>query len=148
MRRTTGFMMSIAAVAGLLLAALGGGVRAACTGCTGGCRECVPACRGSWEEKKSTKTKYSMACEYACVRGSDSWHAPPPECRCHPPCGDVIVKKRFYKTDGPEQVERVPKYEVRMVAAEPCDTCDGGGGEQQSWWWTPFAALRRCGDWW
>lgn len=147
MRLSGGFLMSITATAGLLLAALGDGVRAACTGCTGGCRECVPACRGSWDEKKSTKTEYSMACEYACVRGSDSWHAPPPECRCHPPCGDVIVKKRFYKTDGPEQVERVPKYEVRMVPAEPCDTCDGGG-DRRPWWWTPFAALRQCGDWW
>lgn len=147
MRRTTGFMLLIAATTGLLLAAFGDGVRAACTGCTGGCRECVPVCRGSWEEKGSAKPQYSMKCEYAGTRAADAWHAPTPECRCHPPCGEVIVKKRIYKTDGPEQVERVPTYEVRMMPVEPCDSCTCGG-DRQPCWWNPFALLRRCGDWW
>jgi hypothetical protein len=90
-----------------------------CTG-AGGCPECVPACKATWDEKKTKKPKYSIKCEHACTRGFDSWHAPPPECRCSPPCGDVIVKKRLYKADGEEKVERVPKYEVQMVSAEPC----------------------------
>ncbi len=92
-----------------------------CVSCTGdSCRACVPACKGTWDEKKTKKTNYSIKCEYACTRGRDPWHAPPPECRCSPPCGDVIVKKRLYKTDGAEKVERVPKYEVQMMPAESC----------------------------
>jgi hypothetical protein len=87
-----------------------------------------------------------MKCEYACVRGRDPWHAPPPECRCHPPCGDVIVKKKFYKTDGPEKIERVPKYEVKMVPAEPCDCA--GHDEPRLCWWNPVAFLHRCASWW
>jgi hypothetical protein len=83
-----------------------------------------------------------MTCEYACVRGPDAWHAPPPECRCSPPCGDVIVKKKFYKTEGPEKVERVPKYEVVMVSP-PCD-CDRCTGHDGLCWWNPFAMIRQC----
>jgi len=90
-----------------------------CTG-AGGCPECVPACKATWDEKKTKMPKYSITCEHACTRGFDSWHAPPPECRCSPPCGDVIVKKRLYKADGEEKVERVPKYDVQMVPAERC----------------------------
>ena len=76
-----------------------------------------------------------MRCEYACARGRDSWHAPEPECRCRPPCGNVYVKKRLYKSDGEEKVERAPKYEVEMVAVEPCTCprCCGGGAR----WWNP-----------
>ena len=137
----------------LMIAALGAGLALPaaadrdCTGCTGGCTECVPACRGSWEEKKSSKPVYTMTCDYAGTRGGDPWHAPSPECRCQPPCGEVIVKKRFYKTDGPATIERVPKYEVRMVADEPCDcrSCQGGGGVC---WWNPFEFLRQCGSRW
>ena len=85
------------------------------------CRQaCVPACKATWDENKTKKPKYSIKCEYACTRGFDSWHAPPPECRCSPPCGDVIVKKRLFKAAGEETVERVPKYDVQMVPAEPC----------------------------
>lgn len=92
-----------------------------CISCTGDCRNaCVPGCKATWDEKKTKKTKYSIKCEYACTRGFDSWHAPPPECRCSPPCGDVIVKKKLFKADGEEKVERVPKYEVQMLPAEPC----------------------------
>jgi hypothetical protein len=97
------------------------GHAAGCVSCTGdSCRACVPGCKATWDEKKTKKTNYSIKCGYACVRGFDSWHAPEPECRCRPPCGDVIVKKRLYKADGAERVERVPKYEVQMVPAEPC----------------------------
>lgn len=143
--------LTVAAIAGLLAAAIV--EQAAMAGCTGGCGECVPACRGTWGEKKSSKPVYSMKCELACVRGGDSWHAPPPECRCHPPCGDVIVKKRFYKADGPEQVEWVPKYEVAMVPVEPprerCDHCAATAGRStQQGWWSPFDFLHRCAAWW
>ena len=41
-----------------------------CTG-SGDCPECVPACRATWGEAKTKKPKYSMQCEYACVRGRD-----------------------------------------------------------------------------
>jgi hypothetical protein len=108
-----------------------------CTG-SGDCPACVPACKATWDEAKTKKPKYSMKCEYACVRGRDSWHAPPPECRSSPPCGDIIVKKRFYKTDGPEKVERVPKYEVEMVPAEPCH-CAACSGVSPLCWWNPLS---------
>ncbi|MEX0671561.1 MAG: hypothetical protein WD060_14010 [Pirellulales bacterium] len=113
---------------------------------TGIRQECVPACKATWDEKKSSKPRYSMKCEYACTRGRDSWHAPAADCRSSPPCGDVIVKKRFFKTDGEETVERVPKYEVQMVAAEPCD-CTSCTGHDRLCWWNPLSLVRRCGGW-
>jgi len=123
---------------------------AGCTGCTGGCRECVPVCAGTWEEKKSSKPVYAMTCEHACTRGRDAWHAPPPECRCHPPCGEVIVKKKFFKTDGPEKIERIPKYGVRMVptAQSPPPPCGRCGDRGPLCWWNPVAWLSRCSSWW
>lgn len=116
-----------------------------CTG-TGGCAQCVPACKGTWDEAKTKKPKYSIKCDYACVRGFDPWHAPPPECRCGPPCGDVIVKKKLYKADGEEKADRVPKYEVAMVPAKPCEcaTCRGHG---DSCWWHPLRLLAACVPW-
>jgi len=121
--------------------------------CTGGCRDCLPACRGSWAEKPSSQPVYSMTCEYACARGRDPWHAPPPESRCHPPCGDVIVKKRLYKAEGPARTHRVPKYEVAMVPDEPsCATCchcrhaEGHAVERTSW--NPLDIVRRLAAWW
>lgn len=111
------------------------GCTAGCISCTGGpCQACVPGCKAMWDEKKTTKPHYSLKYEYACVRGRDPWHAPAPECRCHPPCGEVIVKKRLYKTDGPEKVERVPKYDVRMVPAEPCGCADCGRDRHGPGW--------------
>lgn len=88
-----------------------------CTSCGG---DCVPCCRGTWEEKKTKDTEYDIQCEYACARGRDAWHAPDRECRCHPPCGQVYVKKRLYKSEGEEQIERVPKYEVNMMRDDRC----------------------------
>ncbi len=112
-----------------------------CASCTGdACHICVPGCKGTWDEKKTKKTDYSMKCEYACVRGFDSWHAPPPECRCTPPCGDVIVKKKLYKADGDEKVERVPKYEAQMVPAEPCG-CATCRRQRRGPAWDPFGWL-------
>jgi hypothetical protein len=142
-----------AATAALLAAGLVQRALAGCTGCTDRCGECEPACRGTWGEKKSSQPVYSMRCEYACVRGRDSWHAPPPECRCHPPCGDVIVKKRFYKAEGTERVERVPTYEVAMVPVERprerCDHCSATAGRPgQRAWWSPLDFLHRCAAWW
>ena len=149
MKRPLPIVLMIAALgAGLALPAAADRGRTGCTsGCTGGCTKCVPACSGSWDENKSSKPVYTMTCDYAGTRGRDPWHAPSPECRCQPPCGEVIVKKRFYKTDGPATIERVPKYEVRMVADEPCDcrSCQGGGGVC---WWNPFEFLRQCGSRW
>lgn len=110
-----------------------------CTSCTGGGPCCEPRCRASWDEVKTKKPAYSMKCEYACTRGRDSWHAPEPDCRCSPPCGTVYVKKRLYKLEGEEKVERVPKYEVDMVPTEACGcrTCCGGG----TCWWNPLHLL-------
>jgi len=152
-RTTTSASLIAALAAGLLAGGLTARALAGCTGCTGGCRECVPACRGSWDQKKSSKPVYSMTCEYACARSRDPWHSLPPECRCRPPCGTVIVKKRFFKSEGPERVERVPKYEVAMVPVDPpcaarghdspsCDRSAAGG------WWRPFDFLSRCAAWW
>ena len=137
-----GFVTTIAVVAAAMNLA-----RAGCGNCTGGCRTCVPTCSGSWDEKRTTKPRYTMTCEYACVRGRDPWHAPAPECRCHPPCGDVIVKKRFYKTDGTETVERVPAYEVKMVPVAPCGRASDHDGPRPCWW-NPLALLHRCTSWW
>ena len=112
-------LIALAAGPGMTSAASCDCGHVSCTG-AGGCPECVPACKATWDEKTTNKPKYSITCEHACTRGFDSWHAPPPECRCSPPCGDVIVKKRLYKADGEEKVERVPKYDVQMVPAERC----------------------------
>ena len=115
-------------------------------GCTaaGSCRHCVPACSATWEEKKTKKPKYTMKCEYACARGRDPWHAASPECRCCPPCGNVFVKKRFYKADGEETVERVPKYEVKMVPASPCGCASCR--RDSLCWWNPFGLLPALWD--
>lgn len=96
-----------------------------------------PACQASWGEVRTTAPKYSIDGEYACVRGYDCWCARGPECRCHPPGGKVIVKKKLYKADGDEKVEKVPKYEVKMQPSEPCDCarCQG------VCFWNPLAVL-------
>lgn len=135
-------MILVGPTASALQGAGSGCGHASCTA-EGGCPACAPACKATWDEAKTKKPKYSMKCEYACTRGFDPWHAPAPECRCRPPCGDVIVKKRLYKVDGPEKVERVPKYEVQMVAAEPCG-CSACRGEAEACWWHP---LRSLGEW-
>lgn len=103
--------------------------------CTAGdcCQERVPGCKATWDEMKTKQPRYSMRCDHACTRSFDPWHAPRPECRCCPPCGDVIVKKRLYKTDGPEEVERVPKYEVAMIQAGPCE-CAACRRHEPDWW--------------
>jgi len=120
---------------------------AGCVSCTGEARRaCVPACKGTWEDKKTKKTTYTLECEYACVRGFDSWHAPPPECRCRPPCGEVIVKKRLYKADGAEKVERMPKYAVQMVPAEPCG-CAACRRDRRAGGWDPIGWLAGMLPW-
>lgn len=93
--------------------------------CTGSRLE--PRCRGTWSEVRTHEPEYEMRCEYGCARGRDPWHAPAPECRCSPPCGTVYVRKRLYKSEGAEKVERVPKYAVEMAPHRPClgDGCTG-----------------------
>jgi hypothetical protein len=143
--------IACAGLLGMLAACCLEGSRAADPSCAVSCTDtgvrctCVPACKATWEEKKSSKPEYSLKCEYACARGRDSWHAPDPECRCCPPCGNVYIKKRFYKTDGEEKVERVPKYEVRMVHA-PCagESCHGPA---KPCWWNPLRLLPAFGSW-
>ena len=144
----TAAALCLAAWLALPLGVVGGDDHHGCTNCTGitACQTCVPACTGTWDEKKSSKPTYSMKCEYACARGRDAWHAPPPECRCHPPCGTVIVKKKAYKTPGSEKVERVPNYEVKMVAAHPCD-CSDCRGDEPLCWWNPLTLFRHA-SWW
>jgi hypothetical protein len=54
----------------------------------------------------------------------------------------VYVKKRLYKSDGEEKVERVPKYEVEMVPAQApgCTGCTGpAAGRKASW--DPFGIV-------
>jgi hypothetical protein len=101
------------------------------------CPSCVPACQATWDQVKTRKPAYSIGCEHACARDYDCWCAEGPECRCSPPCGRVIVKKRLYKAEGDEKVEKVPKYDVKIKAAEPCDCarCQG------VCFWNPLAVL-------
>ena len=108
--------------------------------CTGpaACGSCEPACKAAWDDVKTKKPAYSMQCEYACARGYDCWCVDGPECRCSPPNGKVLVKKRLYKTEGEEKVEKVPKYEVAMQPAQPCDCARCRG----VCFWNPFAVLR------
>lgn len=148
MRRATtvmplGVLALVAAVASVC-GADGPGDHGSCVTCTGSGPCCEPRCKAEWGEAKTKKPTFSIKCEYACARGRDSWHAPDPDCRCRPPCGEIYVKKRLYKTEGEEKIERVPKYEVEMVAAEPCGcrSCRGCG----SAWWNPleWPALSRA----
>lgn len=113
--------------------------------CTGGTDGCEPRCRGTWHDEKKKEPAYDIRCEYACARGRDSWHAPDPECRCRPPCGQVYVKKRLYKSEGEERVERVPRYDVIIVPVERCGCvgCRGGG----SGCWDPFGILSFLQRW-
>ena len=108
-----------------------------CTSCTGPGLE--PRCQATWGEEKTKKPAYTMKCEYACARARDSWHAPDPECRCSPPGGALYVKKRLYKAEGKEKVERVPKYEVQTVPAGPCGCASCAGGSQPGW--NPLGSL-------
>lgn len=134
----------LAGCGGLVLAVVATAIRAgesgSCTGCTGG--GCVPRCTASWKEEKTKPPAYEMRCEYACARGRDSWHAPDPECRCRPPCGRVYVKKRLYKSESEEKVERVPKYEVEMVPAQAtgCTGCTGSAAGRKASW-DPFGIV-------
>jgi len=135
-------LMGLALVLGLEYGRAGdqGCCGTSCTD-TGLRHRCTPACAATWDEKKSKDTDYTMKCEYACARARDSWHAPEPECRCSPPCGNIYVKKRLYKAESAEKVERVPKYDVRMVA-EPCSRC---GDHDEICWWNPLRLLLdRC----
>lgn len=125
--RTIVWLGAVAVAAIVLGTALHAG--AAGPSCTSCGTSCVPRCRATWEEEKTKEVEYEIRCEYACARGRDPWHAPEPECRCRPPCGRVYVKKKLYKSEGEETVERVPKYEVEMVQARPC----GCGGCQRGW---------------
>jgi len=86
--------------------------------CVGGDAGGVPGCRSTWREATTRDVEYDIRCEYACTRGREPWHAP--ACRCAPPSGDVVVKKRLYKTEGDKRVERVPHYEVEMPPAAGC----------------------------
>ena len=122
-------MTLVAGTVGLALAAVFATSWAAecrhgsCDSCTGPGLE--PRCKASWDEVKTKKPEYAMKCEYACARARDAWHAPDPECRCNPPGGALYVKKRLYKSEDKEQVERVPKYEVETVpaGARGCPAC-------------------------
>ena len=108
----------------------------ACTDCNP-CPEGVPTCKSSWDDKKTKKTKYTMKCEPACARAAECFCTGPAECRCSPPCGRVYTKKKLYKQPGKETVEKVPKYEVKMVPAAPCDSnhcCD-------VCWWNPLSVF-------
>jgi hypothetical protein len=121
---------------GAVAAALVGAVfqaSAAGPSCTGGDAHGPPRCRATWEDEKRKSTDYAIRCEYACARGRDSWHAPEPECRCRPPCGQVYVKKRLYKSEGKETVERVPKYEVEKAPQQPCGCAACVAGRAHGW---------------
>jgi hypothetical protein len=110
-----------------------------CTNCVeqAACQPCEPACKSSWDEKKTKKTKYTMKCEPACARAAECFCTGPAECRCSPPCGRIYTKKKLYKQPGEETVEKVPKYEVKMVPAEPCDCARCCG----VCWWNPLSVL-------
>jgi hypothetical protein len=101
------------------------------------CQPCEPACKSSWDEKKTKKTKYSMTCEPACARAAECFCTGPAQCRCNPPCGNTYTKKKLFKQPGEEKVEKVPKYEVKMVPAGPCDCarCEG------VCWWNPLSVF-------
>ena len=137
------FMLT-AAVLWAMAGAVRAGERCTHAGCTGDAR-CMAGCRATWDEVKTKPPEYAIRCEYACTRAWDPWHAPSPDCRCTPPAGTPYVKKRLYKTDGPEQVERVPKYEVCVAPAAGC-SCPSCSRERLCWW-DPFGVLHRLCSW-
>jgi hypothetical protein len=110
-----------------------------CSTCTdaAACRSCEPACKSSWDKNKTKKPKYSMACEFSGARATECFCTGPAECRCNPPRGTVVITKKLYKTAGEEEVEKVPKYEVQMVPADPCDCAHCSG----VCWWNPLSIL-------
>jgi hypothetical protein len=110
-----------------------------CTNCTdhAACQPCKPACKSSWGEAKTNDPKYTLTCEPACARAAECFCTGPAECRCSPPCGSIYTKKKLYKQPGEEKVEKVPKYEVKMVPAEPCDCARCSG----VCWWNPLSVL-------
>jgi hypothetical protein len=101
------------------------------------CRPCEPACKSSWGEAKTNDPKYTLTCEPACARAAECFCTGPTECRCSPPCGSIYTKKKLYKQPGEEKVAKVPKYEVKMVPAEPCDCARCSG----VCWWNPLSVL-------
>jgi len=138
-RRVLSATLPLAALACGLPPGLAAAADCACgkAGCTAAAKPaCTPECKSSWEEKKTKKPQYSLKCEYSCARAAEPWHTGSPECRCRPPCGNVSVKKKLYKTEK-EKVERVPKYEVQMVPADPCAECHAC----RVCWWNPFSIL-------
>ena len=110
-----------------------------CTTCADhtACHSCAPACKSSWGEAKTNDPKYTLKCEPACARAAECFCTGPAECRCSPPCGSIYTKKKLYKQPGEEKVEKVPKYEVKMVPAEPCDCARCSG----VCWWNPLSVL-------
>jgi len=118
---------------------------AAAPSCSGGWNGCEPRCRGTWHEQKTHEPSYELRCEYACDRARDPWLAPDPDCRCHPPCGRIYVKKRLYKSAGAETVDRVPRYEVQMVPAVSC-RC-GGCRTAAASPWDPLGLARLLCPW-
>ncbi len=78
-----------------------------------------------------------MTCEPACARAAECFCTGPADCRCSPPCVRIYTKKKLYKQPGEEKVEKVPKYEVKMVPAAPCDCARCSG----VCWWNPLSVL-------
>lgn len=133
-------MRSIASVmlGFMALAAVTSGLRAGAEAgsCTGDA--CSLRCRGTWHDERAKATDYELRHEPACARRYDPWLAPVPECRPHPACGRMYVKKRLYTSEREGRLERQPRYEVEVTPAEPCGcaACRGGGR------WDPFGFLR------
>ena len=80
------------------------------------CPECVPVCTPRYEDKKVKTPRYDVKCSWECVPGREPWHEDSCDPEHNPPCADVRIKKKLYKTEIEEvekNLKQLTKYTIR-----------------------------------
>ena len=88
------------------------------------CPECVPVCTPRYEDKKVKTPRYDVKCSWECVPGREPWHEDSCDPEHNPPCGDVRIKKKLYKTEIEEVEKKLVYGEVQWTHAQPCRHCE------------------------
>jgi len=84
----------------------------------------VPVCTPRYEDKKIKKPQYDVKCSWECVPGREPWHENSCDPEHNPPCGDVRIKKKLYKTEIEEIEKKLVYGEVKWVHTQPCRHCE------------------------